>query len=85
MNTVFLFFALVAGIFAQDSKPGAVLRLSQEALDYGSRIAPDVLRKVLNKASFDNLEDKEGPVSYKFKQISLEQSEIESANFSFDP
>ncbi|KAK6982409.1 bactericidal permeability-increasing protein, partial [Biomphalaria glabrata] len=33
MNTVFLFFALVAGIFAQD-KPGAVLRLNQEALDY---------------------------------------------------
>ncbi|NP_001298229.1 uncharacterized LOC106073546 precursor [Biomphalaria glabrata] len=84
MNTVFLFFALVAGIFAQD-KPGAVLRLNQEALDYGSRIAPDVLRKVLNKASFENLEDKEGPVSYKFSKISLEQSEIESANFSFDP
>ncbi|XP_055890232.1 uncharacterized protein LOC106073545 isoform X1 [Biomphalaria glabrata] len=84
MSTIFLFFALVAGIFAQE-KPGAILRLKQEALEYGSRIAPRILQNILDQATFENLEDKDGLVSYKFNKVSLEQTEIGNVKVEFDP
>ncbi|KAH9507638.1 hypothetical protein Btru_053309 [Bulinus truncatus] len=84
MKFIILIAAFVCLTFAED-KPGIEVRLKQRAFQYGEKIAPKVLKDVIEGKKLGDFQDKDDTVTYRLKNTIVGETNLRDLDISLDP